>query len=259
MEALIRYFRLEERDTTVAREVRGGFATFLTMAYILFVNAQILKSAGLPPEAVTAATALAAGLCSLLMGLASNLPIALASGMGLNAVIAFQVTQAAGSWQTAMGLVVLDGLVILLLVLTRLREAVTEAFPHELRRAVGAGIGLFIAFIGLVNARLVVPGAPGGPPVTFGSPRDPVAAVALAGLVLMAALAARRVTGAMLLGIAGATLLALPLTYSIAHGVGYGFLAYTALKLLGGRGREVKPLMYGVSATFRVYFLLGPG
>ena len=103
-----------------------------------------------------AATALAAGLCSILMGLGANFPLALAPGMGLNAVIAFQVPAATGSWQTAMGLVVLDGLVVLALVLAGLREAVMLAIPQDLRRAIAAGIGLFIAFIGAVNARLVV-------------------------------------------------------------------------------------------------------
>lgn len=143
---------LNERGTTVAREVRGGVATFLTMAYVLFANPSILSSAGIPFEAAAAATAAAAAICTLLMGLGANFPIALAPGMGLNAVVAFQVAGAAGSWQAAMGLVVLNGLIVLLLVVAGVREAVMHAIPLDLRRAISVGIGLFIALIGAVNA-----------------------------------------------------------------------------------------------------------
>lgn len=217
---LERLFHLAAHGTTPAREVRGAIATFLTMAYILFANPAILAAAGMPPEPVIAATAAASAVCSILMGLGANFPIALAPGMGLNAVIAYQVAPAAGSWQTAMGLVVLDGLTMLVLVLIGFREALMRAIPRDLRRAIGVGIGLFIAFIGLVNARVVVvpPGtvqalvagttaAP--PPVTFGSLRDPQAAIALLGLLLIAALLARKVKGAILIGIAFGTLLSL--------------------------------------------------
>src|SRR5918995_1142518 len=153
---LKRLFSLEARGTTVAREVRGGLATFLTMAYILVANPAILAAGGVPYEPAVAATAASAALCTLLMGLGANFPLALAPGMGLNAIIAFQIAPAAGSWQAAMGLVVLDGLVVLALVVLGLREAVMQAIPRDLRRAIGVGIGLFIAFIGLVNAKLVV-------------------------------------------------------------------------------------------------------
>jgi AGZA family xanthine/uracil permease-like MFS transporter len=130
--------------------------------------------------------------------------------MGLNAVLAFQVTAATGSWQTAMGVIVVEGLVVLILVLVGIRERVMEAIPVDLRRAIGAGIGLFIAFIGLNNAGLVVrTTAPGAPPVTFGSLTDPAAAVALVGLILTAALVARKVPGALLIGILAGTLLGL--------------------------------------------------
>lgn len=218
----MKLFDLEARGTTVAREVRGGTATFLTMAYILFANPAILSAAGMPFAPVVAATAAASALASLLMALGANFPIALAPGMGLNAVIAYQVAPAAGSWQAAMGLVIADGLLMLVLVLVGLREALLHAIPRDLRRAIGAGIGLFIAFLGAVNARVVVvpPGtvaalsrSPGAvlPPVTFGSLRDLEVLVALAGLVVTAALLARRVRGALLLGIAFSTVLALVL------------------------------------------------
>ena len=159
LSAVDRLFHISERGSTPAREARGAVATFLTMAYILFANPAILAAAGVPKESAIACTAAAAGISCLLMGIIANFPLALASGMGLNAVVAFQVAKAAGSWQTAMGLVVLDGVVILLLVLSGVREGVLKAIPADLRRAIGAGIGLFIAFIGLVNAGIVV-GAP---------------------------------------------------------------------------------------------------
>jgi adenine/guanine/hypoxanthine permease len=213
------FFELAARRTTAGREVRGAAATFLTMAYILFANPSILAAAGVPFEAAVAATAAAAGVCCLLMGLGANFPLALAPGMGLNAVIAFQVAAAAGSWQTAMGLVVLDGLVVLLLVIAGLREAVMHAIPHDLRRAIAAGIGLFIAFIGAVNAKLVI--VPAGtvltlaknpaatlPPVTHGVLGSIEPAIALFGLIVIAFLLYRRIAGAIILGIAAATVAA---------------------------------------------------
>ena len=217
---LTRFFELEARGTTVAREVRGGVATFLTMAYILFANPGILAAAGVPFEAAMAATAAASAVVCLAMGLVANAPIALAPGMGLNAVVAYQVAAALGSWQAAMALVVVEGLVVLSLVLVGIREAVMEAIPIDLRRAIGAGIGLFIAFIGAVNARLViVPPAtaravaetPGAvmPPVTFGSLQQPETLLALAGLLVIAVLFVRRRTGAIVIGIGAATVLAL--------------------------------------------------
>src|ERR687897_866356 len=120
---LTRYFELDVRGTTIGREIRGGFATFLTMAYILFANPRILAAAGVPYEAAVAATALTAALSCLAMGLFANAPIALAPGMGLNAVIAYQVAAVTGSWQAAMALVIVEGLLVLALVLVGLREA----------------------------------------------------------------------------------------------------------------------------------------
>jgi AGZA family xanthine/uracil permease-like MFS transporter len=219
---LSRLFELEARHTSVTRELRGGLATFLTMAYILFANPAILSNAGVPRDGAVAATALSASLCCLLMGLFANAPIALAPGMGLNAVVAFQLTAATGSWQAAMGLVVVEGLLVLALVLLGLREAVVDAIPVDLRRAIAVGIGLFIAFIGAVNARLIVvprdtvaalAADPSRvlPPVTFGSLRQPETFIALIGLLVVAVLLARGVKGALLLGIAVATAIALPL------------------------------------------------
>jgi adenine/guanine/hypoxanthine permease len=217
-----RLFEMRARGSTLAREARGALATFLTMSYILFANPTILAAAGVPFEGAVAATALAAAICSALMGLLGNFPFALASGMGLNAVVAYQVAPALGSWQAAMALVVLDGLVVLLLVLVGLRQAVMSAIPRDLRRAIGVGIGLFIAFIGFTNARIIVvpESTVAGltadprallPPVTFGTLAAPEPIIALVGLTLTATLLVNRVAGALVLGILGSTALAIVL------------------------------------------------
>ncbi len=218
---LTKRFDLEARGSTVAAELRGAAATFLTMSYILFVNPAILAAAGVPFHSAVACTAAAAAVCSILMGVYANSPVAMASGMGLNAIVAFQIAPAAGSWQRAMGIVFWDGVVVLLLVLAGVREAVLNAIPRDLRRAIGVGIGIFIALIGAVNARLVI--IPGGtvaalakdpravmPPVTYGSLRAPETAIALIGLLLTAVLLVRRIRGAILIGILFSTAIALP-------------------------------------------------
>lgn len=217
---LASFFQFDQRKATFTAELRGAVATFLTMAYILVANPLILSAAGIPRESATACTALAAGLCCILMGLLGNFPLALASGMGLNAFVAYQAASLAGSWQAAMGLVVLDGAIVFLLVLFGLRESILRAIPRNLRLAIGSGIGLFIAFIGFVNARIVV--VPGGtlavlgenpgavmPPVTFGRLANPETAIAAIGLVITAFLVARRIKGAIVLGIAASTAIAL--------------------------------------------------
>ena len=199
-------------QTTVAREARGAVATFLTMAYILFVNPEILSAAGLDKGSAVACTAAASGICCLLMGLYGRFPLATAPGMGLNAFVAFVLAKQAGSWQAAMGVIVLDGLVMLALVLAGLREAVMDAIPRDLRLATGAGIGLFIAFLGLVGGKLVVAGQ--GTLVTngtFAGTGDHSAVVAVIGLVVTAVLMRLRVPGAILIGIAVATIAAFPL------------------------------------------------
>jgi AGZA family xanthine/uracil permease-like MFS transporter len=203
------------------------------MAYILFANPSILAAAGIPFEAAAAATAAATAICTLLMGLGANFPIALAPGMGLNAVVAYQVAAQAGSWQAAMGLVVLDGLIVLALVLVGVREAVMEAIPLDLRRAISVGIGLFIALIGAVNARIVViPSSSVAalnrdplsivPPVTQGSLHAAEPMLALAGLLIIAFLLAKKMPGAIVMGILVATLAALLL--GVSHWPGGAWL-----------------------------------
>lgn len=219
--AVSRYFDIESRGSTLGRELRGALATFLTMSYILFANPAILQVAGVPYESAVACTAVAAGLCSIIMGLYANFPLALASGMGLNALVATVVaTKVVDSWQTAMGLVVLDGIIMLVLVLCGMREAMLNAIPRDLRRAIGVGIGLFIAFIGAVNAKIVIvppstlavlgknPSAV-MPPVSFGSLATPETAIAVAGLIFTALLIVREVKGAIIIGILFGTILAL--------------------------------------------------
>ncbi len=197
---LERLFRLSEHGTTVRTEVLAGVTTFLTMVYIVVVNPAIMGDAGMPVGAVAVATCLAAGFGCVLMGLVSNYPLALAPGMGLNAYFTYTVVKGMGvPWETALGCVFLSGLVFLLLTLVGLRQLIVQAIPRSLFAAVAGGIGLFIAFIGLKNAGVIV----GNPATTvgLGDLTAPTAALSLAGLLLIAALQAWRVKGAMLIGI----------------------------------------------------------
>jgi AGZA family xanthine/uracil permease-like MFS transporter len=210
---LERWFEVGRRGGTVGGEIRGGLTTFMVMAYIIFVNPAILSFAGIPPlsgrgpsfAATQAATCLVAGLMTIAMGLASNYPLAVASGMGLNAVVAFQLVAGLGlPWTAAMGVVLLEGLLITVLVLTGFREAIMHAIPVALKRAIGVGIGLFILFIGLNAAGIVKPGPP-GVPVTLGDLTAAPTAVAIGGLLLTMWLTARRFSGALLVGILAST------------------------------------------------------
>src|SRR5690606_17879492 len=159
--------------------------------YILLVNPLVLAEAGVPVAAVATSTALAAGVMCILMGLVANFPMALASGMGLNALVAFTLTAQMGSWQAAMGLIVLNGVVILLLVVLGLREAILHAIPRDLRLAIAAGIGLFIAFIGLRNGGLVTNHP--ATLVTYGTLRSADVQITMIGLLVTASLMAWRV------------------------------------------------------------------
>lgn len=197
---LDRFFGLTARGTDVRTEVTAGFTTFLTMAYIVAVNPSILGQAGMPMAGVAAATCLTAGFASILMGLVSNYPLALAPGMGLNAYFTFTVVKGMGvPWQTALGCVFLSGVLFLLLTLTGARRLIVSAIPRPLFAAVAAGVGLFIAFIGLKDAGIIV--ADAGTTVALGDLAQPPAMLALGGLILIAALQAWKVKGAMLIGI----------------------------------------------------------
>jgi AGZA family xanthine/uracil permease-like MFS transporter len=211
-----RLFQLRERGANVRTELLAGATTFMVMAYIIFVNPSILSFAGIaalqgqgPPfPATVAATCLVAGVMTILMGLASNYPLAMAPGMGLNAVVAFQLV--AGMklpWPSAMGVIFLEGLIITILVLTGFRQAVMDAIPLALKQAISVGIGLFLLFIGLVNGGFVKAGQ--GIPVTLGDLATPQALVAVVGLLLTMGLMAWGVRGGLLLGIILTTIFAI--------------------------------------------------
>src|SRR5438046_1883141 len=299
----------------------------MVMAYIVFVNPSILgyvgvpglEGKGLPFAATLTVTCLTAGVLSIAMGLASNYPLVLAPGMGLNAVVAFELVAGRGlTWPQAMTVVFLEGAAITLLVLTRFREAVMDAVPLGLKRAIGVGIGLFIAFIGFFTSGFVVKPASGPLPVALGTFGGLPSVVFVVGFILTAWLMARRVRGALLLGIvlttllaivlngvlaswtgfptpgaaripaaiaqptapaliivgffmmtiardipwedyeeaipAFVTMLAMPFTWSITNGIGAGFVTYSAIKTLNGKGRQVHWMVHLAAAAFIVYF-----
>jgi AGZA family xanthine/uracil permease-like MFS transporter len=203
--AINRYFQLTERGTTIRTEVLAGCTTFLTMAYIVLVNPAILGLAGMPVASVAAATCFAAAFGSILMGLVANTPLALAPGMGLNAYFSFTVVQQMGiPWPVALGCVMLSGVAFLILTMTGVRQMIVAVIPPYLFAAVAGGIGLFIGFIGLKDAGIVVAN-----PATFvalGNLRAPGAELAMFGLLLIAALSVWNVRAAMLIGIVGTTL-----------------------------------------------------
>lgn len=217
---LDRFFSITERGSTVAREVRGGLVTFVTMVYIVVLNPLIIGTAkdahgkflggGSAPElaAVAGVTALVACVLTIAMGIVGRYPFALATGLGLNAFVAFQVASKM-SWPAAMGMVVIEGLLITVLVLTGFRVAVFRAIPAQLKSAIAVGIGLFIALIGLVDAGFVRPGA--GTPVDIGIGghlNGWPTLVFVIGVLLISVLMARKVRGAILIGIVVSTVLA---------------------------------------------------
>ena len=196
------FFRFSERGTNLRTEALAGLTTFMTMAYIIFVNPAVLgtEGTGLPIEGVFVATCLAAAAASIAMGVVANFPVALASGLGLNAVVAYTLILSLGlSWQQARALVVVEGVIMTILVLTKLREAVLNAIPLSQKFAIAVGIGLFIAFIGLKNAGIVVPD-----PNTYlklGDLAQGPVLLAVFGLVATLALVARNIRGGLVLGI----------------------------------------------------------
>jgi len=207
---LQRLFHLDENQTTVRRELLAGLTTFMTMAYVVVVNPRILAEAGMPVEGVLFATCISAAIATLIMGFWANYPIALAPGMSLNAYFTYSIVVGRGiPWQTALGVVFLSGLLFLLLTLTNVREQIVNGIPDCLKHGTAAGIGLFIAFIGLRNAKIIVAN-----PATFvglGKALDPQVLLAAAGLILIAILMARRIGSAILIGIVAIALAGIPL------------------------------------------------
>ena len=201
-----RYFRLSENQTTIRQELLGGLTTFLTMAYIVVVNPQILSQAGMPVEGVVFATCIASAAATLVMGLYANYPIALAPGMSLNAYFTYSVCLGMHvPWRTALGVIFFSGVFFLILTVTRVREQIVNGIPDCLKHSTAGGIGMFIAFVGLRNAKLVVAN-----PATFvslGSFSNHEAQLACVGLAIMLILMSRKISGAILIGIFATTLL----------------------------------------------------
>src|SRR5918994_3487207 len=205
---LERRFRLAERRSTLRSELLGGVATFLTMSYILFVNPAILSAADMPFTAVAVATAIASCVATLAMGLFTNLPFALAPGLGINAVVAFDIVLGRGlEWPVAMSIIVIEGLIALALVIAGLREAIMRAVPLTLKLSIGVGIGLFITLVGLREGGIVVNDPATG--IGLGDLTSGPALVSLAGIFVGAVLITRGVRGAVILGVLAATALGL--------------------------------------------------
>jgi AGZA family xanthine/uracil permease-like MFS transporter len=212
-----RYFEISARRSTLGREIRGGLATFFTMGYIVVLNPLILggsadkSGAHLNMTQIAAATALVAGIMTILMGVVARFPLALAAGLGVNALVAFEIAPKM-TWADAMGLVVIEGVLITILVLTGLREALFRAVPAQLKIAIGVGIGLFLTLIGLVDAGFVRTTGTSAPPIQLGIGNRLVgwpSLVFVIGLIVTLILVVRRVRGAILIGIAFGTVLAI--------------------------------------------------
>ena len=287
------FFKFSERGTNLRTEVVAGLTTFMTMAYIIFVNPSILgtEGTGLSVPGVFFATCIAAAAASIAMGLVANFPVALASGLGLNAVVAFTLILGLQlPWQTAMAAVIVEGLLVTIFVLTNLREAIMNAIPLGLKFAIAVGIGLFIAFIGLKNAGIVVadpvtylrlgeftqgpvllalpfsplisviggsvpiPNPEGGQDILV----SPVTAPALivVGFLMMTAVRLIPWEEADEAIPAFLTILTLPLTFNISYGIGFGFISYVLIKLARGKPGEVHPLLYVVALLFALAFLV---
>lgn len=229
---LERLFALKAHGTSIRTELFAGLTTFLTMAYIVVVNPSIMGDAGMPVAAVAAATCLAAAFGSILMGLLSNTPLALAPGMGMNAYFTYTVVKGMGvPWETALGCVFLSGAAFMILTLIGVRQMIVAAIPRSLFSAVAGGVGLFIAFIGLKDAGIIVSNP--ATSVGLGDLTTPTAALSLAGLVLIGTLQAWKVKGAILIGIVAiaATGWAMGLAHVAPGGYSLTAMSATAFKL----------------------------
>lgn len=228
------YFHISERGSDVRTEIIAGFTTFMTMAYILFLNPAILSipdrnGTTLPSAAVLTVTALAAGLMTIAMGAYSNYPFAIAAGLGLNAVVAFQLVGGNQlTWPEAMGVVVMEGIIITILVLTKFRQAVMDAVPLPIKSAIAVGIGLFIAIIGFVDAGFVTSTTLPAPPLqlgTGGSLQGWPVFIFIIGLLLIIWLFLRNLRGALLIGIIATTVFAVIVNEAFLDGQGFGTAA----------------------------------
>ena len=210
-----KFFKIREKGSSIRTEMIAGFTTFIALAYIMFVNPNILAEAGIPKEAAVASTIWIAALATTMMGVFANYPVALAPGMGLNAFFAFYVVGVLHlHWTVALGAVFFSGVVFFILTLGGIRQAIINAVPADLKTAIGVGIGTFIAFIGLKGSGLIVSDA--ATFITLGSVIAPTTMLSLFSLLLTAALMARNVQGSLLIGIVVTTILAMVLGYTPA-------------------------------------------
>jgi len=251
MEFIKKYFRIEERGTTIGKELLGGLTTFLTMAYILFANPSLMGGvvsdgaggtiqlvAGLDLNAVFLATALAAGLATLAMGLFARIPVALAPGMGLNAFFSFTIVVNMGySWEEALAAVLVSGALYLVVTLTGLRQKIVNAIPQSLKYAIGAGIGFFIAYIGLVNVGVVI--NTGGTNTSLGDLTNPVAILALFGIIVTMILLALKVRAAVFFG------LVITAVFGLILGEGFGVANMPVFNGLVGSVPSLAPTFGG--------------
>ncbi|MBP9610260.1 MAG: NCS2 family permease [Laribacter sp.] len=212
------FFKLKEHGTSVKTEVLAGFTTFLTMAYIIFVNPAILSQTGMDFNAVFVATCVAAAIGTMVMGLVANYPIALAPGMGLNAYFTFAVVKGMGvPWETALGAVFISGVIFVIITSLKIREQIVNAIPHSLKLAISAGVGLFLAIIGLKGAGVIT--GSDATMVTLGNVAAPTTLLAVFGFFVIVALEYRKVTGAIIIGVLLVTLLSVLLGMTEFKGV----------------------------------------
>jgi len=210
LKSLESLFKLTEHNTNLKKEIIAGLTTFMTMAYIIFVNPNILSQTGMPFEAVMIATAISAAFATLCMALMTNYPFALTPGLGLSAYFTYSVVMGMGfTWQEALGAVFLSGIIFLLLTFTKVRQTIINSMPETLKLAVSAGIGLFIAFIGMQNAEIVI--NHDSTLVTLGNLSNPTTILSLLGLIITGILMAKNIKGSILVGIIAVTILAIPL------------------------------------------------
>ena len=262
MEFIKKYFRIEERGTTIGKELLGGLTTFLTMAYILFANPSLMGGvvsdgaggtiqlvAGLDLNAVFLATALAAGLATLAMGLYAKLPVALAPGMGLNAFFSFTIVVNMGySWEEALAAVLVSGALYLIVTLTGLRQKIVSAIPQSLKYAIGAGIGFFIAYIGLVNVGIVI--NTGGTNTSLGDLTNPVAILALFGIIVTMVLLALKVRAAVFFG------LVITAVVGLILGEGFGVANMPVFNGLVDSVPSLSPTLGGLLSTAGGWFAI---
>ncbi|MCG9093894.1 NCS2 family permease [Laribacter hongkongensis] len=212
------FFKLKEHGTSVKTEVLAGFTTFLTMAYIIFVNPAILSQTGMDFNAVFVATCVAAAIGTMVMGLVANYPIALAPGMGLNAYFTFAVVKGMGvPWETALGAVFISGVIFVIITSLKIREQIVNAIPHSLKLAISAGVGLFLAIIGLKGAGVITGSE--ATMVTLGNVAAPTTLLAVFGFFVIVALEYRKITGAIIIGVLLVTLLSVLLGMTEFKGV----------------------------------------